>query len=145
MAVGILTITDDTAFRVIAKSITQFKRGIHRGLMAVAPEIVKEIQRGILEPPKTGRLYFHGGNLHQASAPGEYPAELTGELRMGVKSVVDGCKQLTVGDEAPYGGDLEYGKGNLKPRPHLITGALSKAREVGQAIGQHIVASLGPT
>lgn len=121
--VGMISITDDTGLRVIANSIGCVKKGIRQGLLQTAPVIVEEVRRGILDPPKTGRVYNYGGQLHQASAPGEYPAELTGALRMGVKSKVVGSSELIVGDKTSYGKDLEEGTDKIKPRPHLSTGA----------------------
>lgn len=130
-----IKVVDNTAFLVIDKSLYKTKEGIRRGLLAVAPEIEREVVRLIKNPPKTGRLYYIYGKLHRASAPGEAPANLTGELAEGVGSKVSGATQLVIGDRAEHGRWLEGNVPNrIAPRPHLKPAALSKSREVEQAI-----------
>ncbi len=133
-----IKIVDNTAFVVIKKSMMTFKEGIRRGLLNVAPEMVREVRRLINSPIKTGRIYKIGGQLHQASAPGEAPATLTGKLAESVSFKVSSHTQLIIGDKAniaPYGKFLEGNFPNrIAPRPHLKPGALSKSRELGQAL-----------
>lgn len=134
-----MKIVDNTAFLVMDKAVMNTQEGIRRGLLAVGPEIEREVVRRIKSPPKTGRLYFIGGQIHQASAPGESPANLTGTLAESVASEVSSPTILTIGDReniASYGGYMEFGTrdGRIAPRPHLKPAALSKAREVEQAI-----------
>lgn len=126
------------------KSLGNSKMGIRKGLLAVAPEIDKEVVRLIRHTPKTGRLYsFGSGHYHQASAPGEAPAELTGALARSIGHQVSGHNKLTVGNRVSYGHELEFGGGRTAPRPHLRPAALSKARELGQAIQRHVKIELG--
>ncbi len=73
---------------------------------------------------KTGRIYIIKGAFHQASAPGEPPANLSGELARHVGYIVSGHTQLEFGDKsqqgkAPYGMFLEHGTKKIKPRPHI--------------------------
>lgn len=152
MAVGLkstpnIHVVDNTAFLVIEKSIYNTKEGIRRGLLDVAPEIEREVVRMIKEPPKTGRLYSFGGRIHQASAPGEAPADLTGQLAESVGSEVTSPTQLVIGDDisAPHGEWMEFGTddGRIAPRPHLKPAALSKAREVGQSLNRGVKRELG--
>jgi hypothetical protein len=140
MGRGVLTLTDMTAFKVVSKSVAAFHKGIRGGMLHVAPIIVNTVRTGILNPPKTGRLYFLNGKLHQASAPGEYPAELTGALREGVQYRVHTFRELVVGDTVSYGEVLEEGgisdQGfKVEARPHLQPAALSKAGLLGSSIG----------
>lgn len=142
-------LTQNTAFLVMNKSIANSKEGIRRGLLEVGPEIEKEVVSLIRSPKKTGRLYWINGRLHQASAPGEAPANLTGALADSVDSKVTSPTRLLIGDIksiAPYGGIMEHGTKDgtrILPRPHLRPGALNKAREVGQAIELGIKRQLG--
>ena len=133
-----IKVVDNTAFLVIDKALYNTREGIRRGLLDVAPEIEREVVRLIKSPPKTGRLYSFGGRIHQASAPGEAPADLTGQLAESVGSEVTSPTQLVIGDDvsAPHGRWMEFGTddGRIAARPHLKPAALSKAREVGQAI-----------
>lgn len=65
-------------------------RGIQQGLTEIGKNLVKSAEDGIKNPPKTGRLYrIRGGRTHQASAPGQYPAEITGKLRRSLGSNVN--------------------------------------------------------
>ena len=141
-----LKVIDNTAFLVMDKAIFNTKEGIRRGLLDVGPEIEREVVRLIKSPPKTGRLYLRGGRIHQASAPGEAPANLTGTLAESVSFEVSSPTQLIIGDRAriaDYGGYLEFGTSRMAPRPHLKPGALSKAREVEQAVVRGVARELG--
>lgn len=140
-----LKVVDNTAFLVINKALFNTKEGIRRGLLNVGPEIEREVVRLIKSPPKTGRIYaIGGGRLHQASAPGEAPADLTGELAEGVGFSVSSPTQIIIGDRAPHGRWLEGNVPNrIAPRPHLKPGAISKAREVEQAILRGVSRELG--
>ena len=133
-----MKLVNEEAMLVLVKAIFNTKEGIRRGLIEVAPLIEREVVRLIKSPPKTGRVYVIGGKFHQASAPGEAPANLTGRLADSVGSLVKGSDKLTIGDRkdiAPYGKLLEGNFPNkIAPRPHLKPAALSKSREVGQAI-----------
>jgi len=136
-------IVDNTAFLVIKRSLYKNKEGIRRGLLAVAPEIKREVRRLIRDPNKSGRIYNIGGKMHQASAPSEAPANLSGRLAKKVGSKVPNATRLIIEDNAPYGGYLEYGTTHILPRPHLRPAALSKVREVGQAIVLGVKNELG--
>ncbi len=63
-------------------------------LKALEPKAVRAVTRATLyyegkvkkklSGPRTGRIYIIRGRPHQASAPGEPPATLTGELRQSI-------------------------------------------------------------
>ena len=73
--------------------------------------------------PRTGRVYTIRGRKHQASAPGEAPARLTGKLIQSVDYEVTGHHTLEVGEhvleDGPIAGWLEFGTKKMAPRPHL--------------------------
>ena len=69
--------------------------------------------------PRTGRVYTIRGRKHQASAPGEPPAKLTGRLVQSIGYIASGAHTLQVGEEAEYAGYLERGTKRMAPRPHL--------------------------
>lgn len=70
-------------------------------------------------PPRTGRIYIIRGREHQASAPGEPPALLSGDLRKSITHTDvtwEGNEAHTeVGSGMPYARILEFG-GEIKRR-----------------------------
>lgn len=80
--------------------------------------------------PGTGRIYTRGGLTHQASAPGQAPAADAGDLIASYEIFVT----LTptgpagiVGSTSPYAARLEYGGGNIAPRPALTPAMQAEA------------------
>lgn len=78
--------------------------------------VSKKLLRGtrsgeIYQVPKTNREY-------QASAPGEPPAPRTGELANSYIHQVTSPSTAIVASDVPQA-RLEYGFGNVAPRPHL--------------------------
>jgi hypothetical protein len=141
-------IVDNTAFLVISKASFNVPEGIRRGLHDVGPEIKREVKRLIKSTPKTGSIYNIGGKRHQASAPGESPANLSGDLVRSLSFNVSSATRLIIGERrkiAPYAAYLEEGSphGRIKPRPHLRPAVISKAREIEQAIQRGISRELG--
>ncbi len=125
--------------RILQKLITDggciaYQRGISKGFYFLGRFLVLKTKDAIKNPPKTGRIYRLSGALkrragrsfHQASAPGEAPANLTGDLRRGVSSITVGCESLTFGysSDTLYGRFLELGTRKMEPRPNLLKHAL---------------------
>jgi len=143
-----LKVLDDKAFIVMKGALKKSKEGVRLGLVNVAPEIKREVRRLIRDPNKTGRIYNINGKRHQASAPGEAPANLTGKLARSVGSSISGYDTLVIGERghiAPYAKYLEYGspEGKILKRPHLRPAVISKAREIEQSIIKGIKDTIG--
>lgn len=81
--------------------------------------VTEKLRYMIRNGPRTGRVYTFRGRKHQASAPGEVPANRTGKLANSVGYLVSGHDDMQVGEEAEYAGFLEHGTRNMAPRPHL--------------------------
>ncbi len=96
------------------------RKTIENGLYTVGQILDKRVTKLITSPPKTGRVYRIRGLDHQASAPGEAPANLTGRLAASFNYNVHGFYQMEVGESAPYAAFLEEGTRNIAPRPHVI-------------------------
>jgi hypothetical protein len=106
------------------------RRGFRRGFDRIGRELVAHNRNLIRKGPKTGKLYRIAGRRrrHRASAPGEPPANLTGNLARSI-----GFQINTVGDEMAFGtrspddprGGVEYGAfldqgtRKIEPRPHV--------------------------
>ena len=109
--------------RRIANLKRSFKSGLSTALSESSDYVTEEAKRLILDPPKTGRIYtrrVRGRRVkHQASAPGQPPANMTGKLMNSIKALSKGHSSMTVGVEALYGGFLEEGTPKMEPRPYL--------------------------
>jgi len=92
-----------------------------------AEELAKEMKKSIISGSKSGNQYFINGRRHQASAPGQAPANSTGNLVKSIKA-----KKLTNGQEvtidANYAAFLEYGTSKMRPRPFIFP-ALMKIKK----------------
>lgn len=101
-------------------------RQVTRALMRGALKVEKRAVEGIIDPPKTGRIYrskHRKGKLHQASAPGEFPAADSGRLHQSITHAQvpapPGTIRVEVGANAPYAILLELGTSKMEPRPFM--------------------------
>lgn len=79
--------------------------------------------------PKSGRFYRKkGGRIHQASAPGEYPAKDTGILRESEEFDVYGTSRVTVGNTQIYSVFLREGT-DFMQRRKMSDNALEETTE----------------
>lgn len=82
----------------------------------------------IKEPGRSGKIYTFGGRTHQASAPGEPPAEITGRLARSIRwtRMTDTPGSFaTAGSNLSYARVLEFGGMNddgqwVASRPFLF-------------------------
>lgn len=97
--------------------------GVVSGLNMLQNSMTKKI----MTPPKTGRVYNRGGRSHQASAPGEAPANDLGNLVASMRQEHEPAKlRGFVVVSAPYAAALELGAlrmamgqyWELEPRPY---------------------------
>jgi len=91
------------------------KKGIRNSLFEIGRENTRHLQSLFRDEKKTGRIYFIKGRLHQASAPGEAPAILSGNLFRSVDFNVRGSSEMTFGEKMFYGEFLEH----YMNRPHV--------------------------
>ena len=119
-------------------------------------EIGKDLKKKALElidEPKTGKIYTIeiGGQLivHQASAPGEAPAILTGRLRRSINYKVIGSRMLEFASyDVLYARDLEYRDlinqtgqvlPRVEPRPFLSAAFKSESGKFPQRLKDALV------
>lgn len=104
-----------------ASEIGLIEKAIMDGLMATALVGQGYAQKSILRGKKTGYLYPRGKRTHQASAPGQPPANDTGFLANNIKAEVNQTEPMTVElrSLAPYSVHLEYGTTKMAARPFL--------------------------
>ena len=86
-------------------------------LDGAAQSLKDDASRKIDGSKRSGRIY----GKHQASAPGEYPKSLTGQLVASLFKRVSSSTALTaeVGTGLDYGKFLEFGTSRMLPRPWL--------------------------
>lgn len=92
---------------------------IKQALHDIGEDVKKETKRLIETGSKTGRVYGFNGGLHQASAPGEAPANMTGKLAKSVNYRVRNQQEMAIGEKEHYAIYLEDGTRKMAPRPHL--------------------------
>lgn len=109
------------------KTQVELSRAIRRGGLAIKNRAVD----GIISPPKTGKIAKSKHRkstktktyIHQASAPGEFPAADTGALHQSITSVQtkDGPDVFRneTGANTPYAIMLELGTSKMAPRPFM--------------------------
>lgn len=105
-------------------------------------QLLFKIKDLIQSGPKTGRVYrrYNPFRIHQASAPGQPPAEDLGRLSnsFGIeyKKLNQYAYSATVGSDLVYAAALEYGNPstNLLPRPYLSVAVREQEREMGGII-----------
>lgn len=113
------------------------KDRVEKGVKEIAEYVELDASLRILNPPKTGRVYSGppyriGKPPHQASAPGESPAEDTGTLRESGKVTKRGRLKYEVKFRASYAADLEFGNlnKNIEPRPFLRPAILEGRKNI---------------
>lgn len=109
-------------------------KGIRTALFEIGAENTQTTKKFIYAPPKTGRMYRYKGRPHQASAPGESPANRSGFLARSIDYRVVGIERVEFISSAIYSNVLEDGykfKGNreIKPRPYFIRTIVKKRRD----------------
>jgi hypothetical protein len=124
-------------FGTIRNASKRFHAGIRRGLHEIGVENRRHLRKLIRDKNKTGRLYTIRGKIHQASAPGEAPANLTGALANTAGFKVSGHYQCEFGDRQEYGKYLEDGTSKMKPRPHVGRTAEEKERDNYNSLAEH--------
>lgn len=102
------------------------KRGIRQAFYFIGRDLRNTAQKGILAKPKSGKIYYirkgkkNARYRHQASAPGQMPANFTGKLRRSIRFLVHGWRKMEFGADAEYAKFLEEGTSRMAARPFLI-------------------------
>lgn len=104
----------------MTQEIHRHQQGIENALYVIGDIVGNRTSQLLKQGPKTGRIYRIRGRDHQASAPGEAPATLTGKTEKSFNYNVHGPFSMELGESSPWAGFLEDGTGKMKPRPHVI-------------------------
>lgn len=87
---------------------------VRKWLHRVADEAQKVFTKG-MRGRHSGQIYYRRGGSHQASAPGEYPANDTGNLLASMKQHVT-TREATIGTNVFYAKFLREGTGKMRRR-----------------------------
>jgi len=115
--------TDKRNLNRIEETERSFKKGIRKTLYDKGNQIIRYITGEMLKRNKTGKTYIIDGRIHTASAPGEFPAKVSGRLIKSLDYKVRGDRELEFGSDEKYAGYLEKGTRKMKARPFLSKGA----------------------
>jgi HK97 gp10 family phage protein len=82
-------------------------------------DLANIMKKSITTGSKSGNQYYSNGRRHQASSPGQSPANNTGELVKSIsyKKTKNGSETII---DAEYAGYLEYGTSKMRPRPFIL-------------------------
>lgn len=111
------------------------------GLREIATPMEEDVKRSIRTGARTGRIVkrYHPERIHQASAPGEPPANDRGVLANSIEVDVDPTQfNLTLSASAPYARELEYGTRHILPRPFLRPALIRWRKRIIEAIHKAI-------
>ena len=101
--------------------INKMGSGVSKAVDRTANITRRAMQMLIIGGARTGRIYFRrGGNIHQASAPGEPPKKDDGQLaNQIINRMVDPLNAEIDTMDNEYAAALEFGRndGTIKPRP----------------------------
>lgn len=136
---------------VVAALATKRKaieRAIARGVTLGAFLIQKTARKKIMDGPKSGKLYKRGKKNHQASAPGEAPANDLGNLARSLNVVAASPSDRATAQVtamAPYASWLEIGTkdGKIEPRPFMEPSAAECAPKVAETLRVEIEKAIG--
>lgn len=91
-------------------------RTVDRRFLTRAGEMAKRHFADGMNGSHSGRTYIRpGGRVHQASAPGEFPAKDSGALLKSIGTEVT-ATYMRVGTNMPYSIYLRYGTSKMAPR-----------------------------
>jgi len=97
--------------------------------------LVRQAQNGILAKDKSGRIYLHpDGGTYRASAPGQYSANVTGELLNSINYSVAGATSLTFYADAKHAGYQEDGTTRMQARGNLGNAIRDTTGQVHQVL-----------
>ena len=111
-------------------------RGIRQGFFRLGARLKQKLNEDVLKKNKRGRIYTRKDRAgrrrrHQASSPGQTPANRTGNYRRNIGFQIRGSRQLEFGirEGAPYAVFLEDGTGRMKPRPGVGNAVRATTRD----------------
>jgi hypothetical protein len=115
------------------------------GLLPAAQAVAEEARLSITSRPKSGRVYKRPSGTHQASAPGEPPANDTGKLAASIVARSTGREGAEVVADGELAHTMEFGTtgGKVAPRPFMVPAAQNSRDAVRDAVADAIRKAFG--
>ena len=92
-----------------------------------ADKMATEMKNSILSGAKSGKQYYINGARHTASAPGQPPANVSGDLVRSIKVSKERNKS-TISISKNYAVFLEFGTSKMRARPFILPAFLKTKR-----------------
>ena len=129
---GVSVSGEKRALGSLTNGPARFKAALPRAMHVAGVLLVQQSKTEIMNGSKSGRMY--GG--HQASAPGEYSAYLSGEHFHSIDYSVQGPRQFEFGADEPHSVFIEVGTSKMEPREDLGQSVRSEQSAVTRVLGQ---------
>lgn len=129
---GVSVSGEKRALSSLANGPAKFRAALPRAMHMAGVLLVQKTKTEIMNGSKSGRTY---GN-HQASAPGEYSAFLSGSHLHSIDYAVQGPSQFEFGAGAEHSAFLELGTSKMAPREDLGQSVRSEQAAVTRVLGQ---------
>jgi hypothetical protein len=95
-----------------------YYNGMVNGLQMTGGLLVNEARQGIINSPKTYKVYYINGRRTKSSQPYTYPANQTGRLRKSIRNTTNGLQmRFGASTSAPYAKYLQKTDGPFKKDP----------------------------
>jgi len=121
--------------------VAQIESGSRKNAKAAALLAQREIQQQ-LTGQRTGAEYkvSKTGEAHVASAPGESPAVLSGDLRGSISTAPGGSNApfYYVGSDKEYAPWLELGTKHIAPRPFFVKAVERAISEIKRKLAERV-------
>lgn len=116
------------------------RKGIRKALFDIGLDSARAAEMLINNSGKSGLFYIVNGLPHQASAPGEAPANMSGKLKRSMNYAVHGYDEVEfgAGSEAPYAKYLEGGTERIEQRPFLSSVVRTRGQLYAEFLGQEV-------
>jgi len=125
-------LTAQVSLKIDPSRLNEMLNSVDQYLEYSALECEKKIKKSITTGSKSGIQYTRNNGFHQASAPGEAPANDTGKLAGSVKAKKINKNHYEVDITAEYALILEYGTSVMQPRPFIVPAFLNVVKRLNR-------------
>ena len=122
----------EVSLKIDPSKLNAMLESVDQYLEYAATDCEKKIKKSITSGSKSGEQYTRNNTIHQASAPGEAPANDTGKLAGSVKAKKINKNHYQVDIAAEYALYLEFGNSRIQARPFIIPAFLNVVKRLNR-------------